>query len=112
MCSPLSSQPTVAFSQDAGSKCISLKLKFNLGSKGPEASAPLSRLHFWHTSDPNIHPSWLMPSNFKRTIQWEIDSLQGAAELDKHIDAHCHSELMIAGGRASCPLVCFVAKDQ
>lgn len=34
------------------------------------------------------------------------------AELDKHTDAHCHSELGIADGSVSCPLMYFVAKDQ
>lgn len=64
----------------------SLKVKFNLGSQGPEASALFSRLHFCHMSDLNTHPLLLMPANFKRTIQWEMYSLQCDAELDKHTD--------------------------
>lgn len=61
-------------------------------------------------SDLNTSPLLLMPGNFKRTIQWKIYSLQGGAEFDKLTDAHCLSELGIAGGTVSCPLT--VAKDQ
>lgn len=63
-------------------------------------------------SDLNTHPLLLMPANFKRTIQWKIYSLQYGAEFDKHTDGHCYSELGIAGGIISCPLMCFVVRDQ